>query len=193
MNELSELAIKYGTDKCIGVGKQGHFYTDFYYEEFKDRKYSIKKVLEIGVGNKECMAHCPNYIEGASLFMWRDFFPNSQIYAIDILPDLVFKKDRVETFLYDQFDREDLLELISRIGTDIDLVVDDGSHIPEHQVFTCKTLMPILNKSVEYIIEDVSDPTIVEQLKDYDCHLVRKSRAHNRYNRLLVVKNKING
>ena len=43
-------------------------------------------------------------------------------------------------------------------------------------------------KYVVYIIEDVADPTIVDQLKDYDCEI---KRVGNRYDDcLIIVKHK---
>jgi hypothetical protein len=190
LDDFNKLAYKYGADMCPQIF---HFYTEFYYKLLKDKREEVRKVLEIGVGTKEIMAHCPNYIEGAALYVWRDFFPNAQIYGIDILPHLVFKKHRIETFLCDQTDKKGLEDLIKKIGSDIDLVIDDGSHIPEHQVFTCKTLMPILNKSVEYIIEDVVEPRIIDKLPEYERQVIRhnKPRMKGRYDRLVWVRNKI--
>lgn len=45
--ELCEIAYKYGTDKCPAVK---HSYTPFYYQLLKDKRQSVKKVLELGVG-----------------------------------------------------------------------------------------------------------------------------------------------
>ena len=78
---LSELAFKYGTDKCPQLN---HAYTPFYYELLKDKRQSIKKVLEMGIGNRELQKkYFPHCVTGASLFMWKDFFPNAQIYGAD--------------------------------------------------------------------------------------------------------------
>jgi len=151
VTELCELAYKYGADKCFKIG---HQYTPFYYELFKDRRNEIKKVLEIGVGNLRQYKHIVNYHLGASLYMWRDFFPNAQIYGIDIDPTSVFDDGRVKTFLGDAGKKEDLENIIKEIGTDIDIVVDDGSHHFDDQRDALETLMPILDKKVTYIIED---------------------------------------
>jgi len=193
--ELCEIAYKYGTDKCPQIR---HFYTEFYYATLKDRRESIKKVLELGTGCFETMANNkyypkdgPTYVTGASLYMWRDFFPNAQIYGADILPETVFKEDRIESFLCDETSKEDLINLIGKTGSDIDLFVDDGSHSVRHQIFTCLTLKPLLKKDVIYIIEDAAYPnSIVEALKDYDCHIVRKSNLREAHDRLVVVKEK---
>jgi len=187
--ELCRLAYFYGTDKCPQIR---HFYTEFYWKLLKDKRESFKKVLELGTGcpNTMNVGNDINYITGASLYMWRDFFPNAQIYGFDVLPETVFKKDRIETFLCDSNSKEELVNLLKKTGTDIDLFIDDGSHNPKHQIFACSTLMPLFKKDVIYIIEDVRDPNIVNYLEDYDCHVVRRSKLREKHDRLVVVKNK---
>ncbi len=162
LNKLDELALKYGTDKW---GK--HHYTPFYFDLFKDRCESVKKILEIGVG------------EGAGLRMWQDFFPNARIFGADNLQQRIFSESRIEVFLCDQSSEEDLANLIKKTGSDLDLVVDDGSHIPEHQVFSCLTLMPLLSQETVYIIEDVADPTIADKLKGYDCQVLKVGKRYD--------------
>jgi len=148
---LCKLALKYGADKCPQIG---HCYTPFYYEFFKKRRQSIKKVLEIGVGNRRQKKYIPGYIIGASLRMWRDFFPNAWVYGGDIVRDSVFEDDRLSTYYCDEMNNDDILKLVEKTGTDIDIVVDDASHHMGHQIFLFETLMPLLDKSVTYIIED---------------------------------------
>ncbi len=185
---LCELAYKYGTDKCPQIK---HNYTPFYYKLLKDKQKSIKKVLEIGLGTEYVWQKYPTRIDGASLYLWRDFFPNAQIFGADILTELVFKDGRIETFQCDQSKIEDLKNLIQKTGSDIDLFVDDGSHIPNDQVLTCLTLMPMLKKDVIYIIEDVADPTIAQNFKDYNCYspTIRDSKYYSD-DALLVITNK---
>jgi hypothetical protein len=179
---LCELAYKHRADKCPQIN---HNYTPFYYELLKDKKQSIKKVLELGVGNFKCMnKYVDNYKVGASLFMWRDFFPNAQIYGADILPEVMFEDDRIQTFLCDETKEEDLKKLIDQTGPDIDLFIDDGSHNGWHQIFTCKTLMPLLKKDVMYIIEDVrSIRSVSRNLSEYNC----KDVVFGRYSKIIMI------
>jgi len=149
--ELCTLAMKYGADKCPQIG---HQYTPFYYELFKDKKFSVKKVFEFGVGNKRIYSCIPNYQMGASLRMWRDFFPNAQVYGADIASGSIFKDERLETFRCDEDKEEEIKALIKKIGSDIDIVIDDASHHIHQQMFLFKTLMPLLKKDVIYICED---------------------------------------
>ena len=188
--ELCQLAYTYGTDKCPQVE---HTYTPFYFELLKDKRQTIKKVLEIGVGHHEDMKHVVklkgSYLLGASLYMWRDFFPNAQIYGADIRPESMFEAERIKTYVCDQSKKEDLVRLIEHIGSDIDLVIDDGSHRREHQISTCLTLMPLLKKDVIYVIEDViHSRRVIKALHQYECWVPPISRQR-RNNQLGVVKN----
>jgi len=149
--ELCELAMKYGADKCPNIW---HMYTPFYYEYLKDKKHSIKKVLEVGVGNNRQIKYIPGAYIGASIRMWRDFFPNAMIYGADKAKESIFEDERIKTFYCDETVKEDIENLVKQTGTDIDLVIDDACHHVANQIFLLETLMPLLDKKVIYIIED---------------------------------------
>ena len=184
---LCKLAEKYGTDKCAKIK---HPYTEFYFKLLSKKRKNVKKVLELGIGYPEVMQHIKNYKVGASLFMWRDFFPNAMIYGVDIVPKALLNTGRIQSFLCDQTDKNDLSKLIKTIGKDIDLIIDDGSHKTNDQIFTCQNLLPLVDKNVIYIIEDVAQPQIVTNaLKIFSCwvpSIKRKFRDDN----LVVVRNK---
>src|SRR3990167_7067133 len=171
MNKLEQLGTKYGTDKGTK-----HNYLPAYYELFKDRRKSVKKVCEVGVG------------EGASLRMWREFFPNAMIYGGEIQDDRIFKEDRIEVLSCDQSFEVDLADLIAYTGPDIDLFVDDGSHLSQDQLFTCLTVMPWLNKEVIYVIEDVVDTSLAGHIREYSVETVNCGRRYD--DRLLIIRHK---
>lgn len=175
--ELCLLAAKYGSDKCPQIK---HAYTPFYYELLKDRRETVKKVVEMGVG------YCRGgkaigdqawdrrikrtYYRGASLLMWRDFFPSAMVYGGDWDQRAMFEDERIKTFLCNEIDLDDLRRLISNVGSDVDLFVDDASHQPEHQTYLAQSVLPMLEKDVVYIIEDVENPEAVSNyLEGYDC------------------------
>ena len=152
--ELCKLAWKYGSDKCPRIK---HHYTPFYYDLFNPIRDKVKKVFEIGVGYKEDMLHVPDhYLTGASLYMWRDFFPNATIYGADIKPFALIQEDRIESYYADQSKDKDLQRVIDIIGTDLDIVIDDGSHVEVDQLSTARYLLPLLKKGCIYVIEDTS-------------------------------------
>lgn len=145
MNYLDDLMLKYKADKTPLIK---HHYTDTYFELFNNRRQVIKKVLEIGTA------------EGASLYAWRDFFPNATIFGGEIEQervDMMKNKDRIRVFKCDQSNEQNLKDLIYYTNSDLDLVIDDGSHVPLHQLFTCFTVFPLLNLGATYIIEDVDE------------------------------------
>ena len=193
--ELCKLAYKYGTDKCPQIK---HSYTPFYYKLLNRRRKSIKKVLEIGIGYYKTMPEVAviydrgfkrYYHRGASLKMWRDFFPNAQIYGADIRPETLFEDERIKTFLCDERKEEDLVNLIKKTGPDIDLVVDDASHHVDDQIFMAKTLLPMIDKGVIYIIEDVGhSKKISRALTGYNTYVQDFPRKW--HNGMLYVINK---
>jgi hypothetical protein len=151
MNELDLLARKYGTDKRTNDPGQNiyHSYTEFYYDIFKDEKLKYTNILEIGVMN------------GASHFMWKDFFPNAMIYGIENFSDpacVNIKKEdiecnRIKIIIGDQSDENLINENFKNII--FDMIVDDGSHRSWHQQKSFKYLWPKLKSGGIYIIEDL--------------------------------------
>lgn len=178
---LSEIAFKYKTDKCPQIK---HHFTEFYEQMFAGRRLEVKKVLEIGIG---LMA--PYYVKGASLYMWREYFPNATIYGADINPELIFADDRIITYLCDQTKRKDLRRLIKDVGSDVDIFIDDGLHTPESQIMTCLTIKPLIPNAT-YIIEDAGHRWIMKELP-YHCQTLRHS--HLKYNDdcLIIVGDKL--
>ena len=177
VNELSELcnlAIKYKTDK---INIYRHNYTKYYYELFKNIRYNNNNILEIGLGfigferksGLMCMGHMKdhNYKPGASHYMWEEFFPNSMIYGIDINRKILFNTDRIKTFHGNQYNRDHLINFSNLTNNiNFDIIIDDGSHIPEHQVFTMLYFLDFLNNNGLYIIEDVH-PNFYNNINKY--------------------------
>ena len=206
LTELCGIAFKYGTDKCPQLK---HTYTPVYYEMFSPIRNEVKKVLEVGIGFYKTMQEVAviydrglkrYYQRGASLKMWRDFFPNAQIYGADIAPEAMIGDERIKTFVADERKQEDVEALINEIGSDIDIFIDDGSHDWHHQANLAKFALPLLKKDVIYVIEDVGFPQhITEALEGYECTIPRlpyaiyKVGPHKNKipkDRLMIVKNK---
>jgi hypothetical protein len=121
------------------------------------RNKTVKRILEIGIGYKDLMEpFVPQYIHGASLRMWRDYFPDAEIYACDILPETLINDGRIHSIEVDQSKASDLEKLLP--WGPFDVIIDDGSHLPLHQIFTAKFLLPHLSRGGMYVIEDCRDP-----------------------------------
>ena len=179
---LAEIAAKYHSDKC-----SFHGYGPYYEEIFRARGiHNIRKVLEIGVGYRGLMH--PDYQDGASLYMWRDFFPEAHIYGIDNHTDLHISGDRISFWQCDQSKVEHLLRVRMLVGADIDLVVDDGSHEPEDQILSALAFVPLLSPQGVYVIEDVRDPVTVSSFLHYPhkVHNILKNDVPD--DRLIVIR-----
>ena len=142
MKTLSELAKKHKTDKYTHkyLGKN---YLDFYSDWMSKKRFEVTKFLEIGVRG------------GASLRMWKDFFPNASIYGIDIDPTCKsHEEDRVKIFIGSQNNKEFLEQVMQEVG-EVDMILDDGSHIVKHMIFSFNVLFNSVKKEGLYIIEDL--------------------------------------
>jgi hypothetical protein len=138
LSPLCEIATKWGTDKC-----HDHDYTPIYHLLYGHRRESVKRVFEMGIGN------------GQSLHAWEEYFPNATIIGADNNVALN-SEGRIKTYWCDQSDEKYLKVLRDAIGI-CDLMVDDASHAPGHQILTANTLAGNLNTDGYYFIEDVGD------------------------------------
>lgn len=143
MNNLNNLALVHGTDKWGHHSYTQHYST--YFSKFRNERLSI---LEIGIGGYDNQAN-----GGHSLRMWKDYFPNSVIYGLDIINKSLLTEKRIRILQGDQTDTVFLKEIIEKNGR-MDIIIDDGSHNPFHQIITFKTLFPQLNPGGFYAVED---------------------------------------
>ena len=126
-----------GTDKVSQHGY--HRFYPVFLEKFRDLPITM---LEIGTDKNR------------SLKLWEEYFPLARIYGIDIGNG--FMLERGEVFKGDQSDDIFLEGVIRKIGTKANLIIDDGSHKPEHQLDTFVYLFEkLLKEGGIYIIEDI--------------------------------------
>lgn len=162
MTELCRIGELYHTDKVIGG------YTEFYHTLFENRR-DFKKVMEVGIGTLGTMKHVKDYLPGASLFMWRDYFPDAEIYGLDIDPFVLVNDGRIHSIRCDQRDVESLKAAGQWAGDGFDLVLDDGDHMAEYQWNTFQQLFSIVRPGGFYIIEDAGDHVALST-KLTECH-----------------------
>jgi hypothetical protein len=151
MTLLCELADKHMTDKggqsTVYGGQPSdtcHNYTPAYHAIFGNRRDTVRRVLEVGVN------------AGSSLRMWEEYFPAAEIIGLDIRPEVLFSAGRIRCYQADQGDAESLRSAIAAAGGGpFDLIIDDGSHLDDHQIITAETLLPLLADRGAYVIEDI--------------------------------------
>ena len=138
---MKELGIKYGNDKFLY-----HRYDIIYPTFIKSFINKNIKMLEIGLGSYQDDT-------GYSRNMWKEYFINPEIYVMDI--DYEFSDDIGIVIKGDQSKIEDIAN-VGNICSDLDFIVDDGSHHPEHQLKTFDYLFRNnLKNGGVYIIEDI--------------------------------------
>ena len=95
-------------------------------------------------------------IPGASLRVWRDYFPNSEIIGADIDESVLFEETRIQTYSLDQRDATSVESMWKRIGrSGFDLMIDDGLHTFEAGKTLFLGSIERLAPRGTYIIEDV--------------------------------------
>ena len=136
---LDKLAAKYGTDK----GPDEHMYTDrysLYLEQYRDIEFNL---LEIGV------------FDGASVKMWKEYFPKANIVALDIDPRCKqYEEDRINIHIGDQTDVKFLQDVFNKYGH-FEVILDDGGHSWKQQIISFETLFPLLTPGGLYFVEDM--------------------------------------
>lgn len=143
-NDLNRLALLYGTDKW---GR--HWYTQHYQRYFRPFRRMRLNLLEIGVGGKNRLSR-----GGASLRMWKAYFPKGRIVGIDIADLSHLREPRIDIRQCDQTDAEALRRLTEEYGG-FDIVIDDGSHRNEDVIKAFHTLFPLVRIGGLYAVEDV--------------------------------------
>lgn len=137
--DFAVLGKKHGTDKVTH-----HGYNRFY-PRFIDQYRSLPNaaMLEIGVDQSH------------SLNMWLEYFPLAFIYGVDI--SVSKTGDRFRIFQADQSRLGEMRTIVEKgLQHPLFLIVDDGSHIPEHQVQCFDYLFrTALMPGGCYIVEDI--------------------------------------
>lgn len=177
---LEDLARSYHLDKEASSGF--HDYIPVYEALFQPLQEKVKTVFEIGIGcvekNQMLNVNRQGYQTGNSLRMWRDYFKGANIYSIDIHPEaMIVGEDRIKTFVADQSNQGQLDEICAKIGTPIDIIIDDGSHQYLHQVASFQILEKYLAPKGIYCIEDIHYSnieklaTLVDYPEDFKNHI----------------------
>lgn len=133
MSVLNEIGVQCKTDKSTIT----HCYLDNYsrhLESWRDKEFTL---LEIGVAG------------GASISMWRQYFPMAKVFGIDNNPDCAGEG----IFIGDQNDLTFMAEVMTQIGG-ADIIIDDGSHVGHDMINSFKMLFRSVKAGGYYVVED---------------------------------------
>lgn len=132
---------RYFTDKDI-LHSYGPFY-DGLFAPFKDRPV---RLLEVGVHR------------GASVRLWRDYFPRGEVVGVDRDLSLVERGvagERVKLIEMDAY----AAGAAGGLG-EFDVIIDDGSHAIDAQIAVIEMYLPLLRPRGVMVIEDVAEPDV---------------------------------
>ena len=171
--KLSQICSIYATDKnCL------HSYVDNVYEDlFEKYRYSAKRVLEVGVDN------------GASLFMWREYFENAIIMGIDNKEcEQATNRDKIKFIKANAYD----IKVVDELPNDFDIIIDDGPHTLESMVFVIKEYLNKTHENGLVIIEDIQDFNWINILKrqipeNFEIEVRDLRKFRNRYDDILII------
>jgi hypothetical protein len=137
-NDLDLIGAMMGTDKS----STGYNYLVHYEGLFRDLRHSVFNFIEIGV------------FAGASLATWRKYFDKATIIGVDINESCrQYGRDGAIVEIGSQYDGEFLTDLATRYPPRV--VIDDGSHMAHHLIFSFETLFPLLEPGGIYVVEDI--------------------------------------
>jgi len=144
----------------INITQSWHNYTTLYYSLFKDLKEKPLRIFELGLGtnNMDVPSNMgPGGRPGASLYGWKEFFPNASIFGADIDQRVLFNTDHISTFYCDQTNPEVIQNMWNnpQLKDDFDIIVEDGLHTYSANVCFFENSIHKLKPSGYYIIEDI--------------------------------------
>lgn len=164
--DLAKLCQFYGSDKVAIVNHgtpypwSAHTYSDYYAGLFSHCREHIKTVFECGIGTNN--VDVPSSMgsggkPGASLRVWRDYFPNAVIYGADIDKDILFEEPRIKTGFIDQCDPDAIRAYWQTITVNnFDFMIDDGLHTFDAGSTLFLNSVDKLSSTGIYVIEDVT-------------------------------------
>jgi 23S rRNA U2552 (ribose-2'-O)-methylase RlmE/FtsJ len=127
-----------------GIWKSRHYF-DIYHHHFAKFVGREINILEIGI------------YSGGSLGMWKQYFgPKCRVFGVDIAEDCKSYEDEQTTVLIgDQSDRKFWARVRSEVPP-LDVVIDDGSHVAEHQIITLEEILPHVRLGGVFLCEDIA-------------------------------------
>jgi hypothetical protein len=126
------------TDKVVHHGY--HRFHPWFLREFQGKEV---RLLEIGLDRL------------GSVRLWQRYFAEGlRLHGID-RDEKPSGGANIQFHKVDQGSAAELQRFAASVGTTFDVILDDGSHVPGHQILSLTTLWPLLVPGGVYIIEDI--------------------------------------
>jgi hypothetical protein len=202
---LATLCERYGSDKGA-IREDGHVYAwpahtyaDFYARLFGHCRQTFRAVFECGLGTNN--PDLPSSMgargrPGASLRVWREYFPNATIVGADVDRQILFQEERISTYFVDQTNPHSVRALWRQVPAKMfDLMIDDGLHTYAAGICLFENSVERLTKDGIYIIEDAYSYDLLEYRRYFrntpyrvDYVMLAKDAVQFNDNNLVVIR-----
>jgi len=160
---LCEIMGRNKSDKgSVDIHNSWHNYTTFYYSIFKHLRNEKLRIFELGLGTNN--VNLPSNMgkdgrPGASLYGWKEFFPNSKIFGADIDSTILFNTDMIQSFYCDQTNPQIIKYMWNEpaLQEDFDIIIEDGLHTFDANICFFENSIHKLKPNGYYIIEDINN------------------------------------
>lgn len=154
--KLAELFKIYGSDKS-----STHNYYKIYHHLLKDLR-DPQKILEIGLGTNNIdvvSTMGKDGKPGASLRAFRDFTSNAKVFGADFDRRVLFEEERISTYFVDQTEPDTFMQLSQDVGSNFDLMIDDGLHSPNANLHSLNFFLQNIKVDGFAVVEDINPMT----------------------------------
>ena len=177
MLSMAQILNKHNCDKGNKPNEKGiaHHYCIEYEKEMSKRRNDPIKILEVGVW------------KGTSHASWHEYFPNAEIYGIDVFTrvaekDVKIGKEQRVHFIKGSSTIPKISDQVEKHwGSDIkfDFIIDDGLHFPEANKLTFNNLIKYLADDGIFYVEDAWPLHIMNENEMKHSWIVRNLNEYN--------------
>lgn len=148
----------YNTDKFYSdITKIAHAYGPYYNKLFEPLENEKISLLEIGI------------YTGGSVKLFADYFKNGKIVGVDINNYFKYDKIKFENLFLHFFDAYNLNNINQLPIKKYDIIIDDGPHTIDSQIFFLSNFGKFLNDNGTLILEDVPYYNVKEIMSTITC------------------------
>ncbi|MDC3071561.1 class I SAM-dependent methyltransferase [Candidatus Pelagibacter sp.] len=169
----------FNTDKSpFNMTGHRHGYTAVYYLLFNHLKNKNIKIAEIGIENN------------SSIQLWHSYFKNAEIHGFEYHEDKInnAKNQNLDNTFYHNIDVNDASNIKNAFletGKKFDIIIDDSTHLFNHQINIIMNTKEFLNQEGILVIEDIYKFKKKHSEKKYYEHL---SSIKNEFKKIYFIE-----